>query len=221
MTARAFMTVLGHDIASFNRGRSATAQAALFFALLVAMAVFGLGSVAGTDAQMLTALMLLAMMLAAIPNIGDMLEKDRATGQLDDMVLSTFPLPALMAARAAAHMVAVTLPLAFAAPLLLQVLAGDNAPSLVLGWAVMLPCAASFSMTALLGAALTLGARNAAALIAVLVLPLLCPAVIFAAGALNAELPRAPLTFLWAFAVAATTLVPFAAAAIVKSRACS
>lgn len=215
---QALSTVLCRDVASFNRGRGATVQAALFFALVVILAVFGLGSVAGANAQVLGALMLLALVLAALPNIGDMLENDRAAGVLDDMVLSPLPLPALMAARGGAHMVAVTLPLAFAAPLLLRLMAGDAAPDLLLGWAVMLAAAIAFSMTALLGAALCLGARNAPALLAVLVLPLLVPVVIFASGTFTAITPRAPLMFLWAWAVLAATLVPFAAAAIVKSK---
>ena len=72
-----------------------------------------------------------------------------------------------------------------------------------------------------MGAALALGARRGGLLIAVVVLPLFAPPVIFGAGALEAYraglnwLPA--LGFLGAYSLAAVAVAPFATAAAVRN----
>jgi len=77
--------------------------------------------------------------------------------------------------------------------------------------------AIGFAFTGGVGAALALGARRGGLLIAVIVLPLFAPPVIFGAGAIQAfatGLPWAPgFLFLIAYSLAAAALSPFAMAA--------
>ena len=72
-----------------------------------------------------------------------------------------------------------------------------------------------------LGAALTLGARRGGLLIAVLVLPLLVPPVIFGGGALQAASTAGDwssgLALLAAYTLACLVVAPFAAAAAVRN----
>jgi heme exporter protein B len=77
----------------------------------------------------------------------------------------------------------------------------------------------SVSALGAIGAGLTLAIRRGGLILPLLVLPLLAPAVIFGAGAVQASvdgLPNGALLLLAAFAVAATAVSPFAAAAAVR-----
>ncbi|HEY0107401.1 MAG TPA: heme exporter protein CcmB, partial [Rhizomicrobium sp.] len=77
----------------------------------------------------------------------------------------------------------------------------------------------SVSALGAVGAALTLSIRRGGLILPLLVLPLLSPAVIFGAGAVQAALdgpPTGALLLLAAFSVAVTALSPFAAAAAVR-----
>jgi heme exporter protein B len=83
----------------------------------------------------------------------------------------------------------------------------------------------SFAGIGLLGAALTLGARRAATLQAVIVMPLCVPPLIFGAGASSSlqlgVSQTLPLFLLAAFSMATLTLAPFATAAIVRMKVIS
>ena len=77
----------------------------------------------------------------------------------------------------------------------------------------------SVSALGAIGAGLTLSIRRGGLILPLLVLPLLAPAVIFGAGAVQSTLDGlsdGALLFLSAFSVAATVLSPFAAAAAVR-----
>jgi heme exporter protein B len=71
-----------------------------------------------------------------------------------------------------------------------------------------------------IGAALTLGLRRGSMLLSLLVLPLVMPALIFGARAIDMAIQgdsaRGPLLLLAAMLVLAVTLAPFAAAAALR-----
>ena len=80
---------------------------------------------------------------------------------------------------------------------------------------------AGFAFTGALGAALALGARRGGLLIAVVVLPLFIPPVVFGAGALtraaSGQSPASALALLGAYVLFALVIAPIAGAAAVRN----
>jgi len=212
---RFWLRVLRYDLQIWRDGRNVTAGAMAFFVLALLMAVLGAGS-----GETLAGVIWLVLPLGALLGMDTILERDRLTGALDDLVLSPLPLPALMAGRALVHAVCVTLPLAALAPFALALFGGMDGVSPFCALIVFLPAALAFSFIALAGAALALAARGGGALLAIIVLPLMIPPVIFGSGALLAWQQglsgASPAAFLAAYAVLVVTGAPFAAAMIVK-----
>jgi heme exporter protein B len=159
-----------------------------------------------------------AALLASLLALPRLFAMDFADGTLEQMALSPYPLPALISGKIAAHWLATGLPLVVASPLLgLQFgLGGDELTVLALGLLLGTP---TLSLMGAVGAALTLGLRNGA-LLALLVLPLYVPVLIFGAGAVDAVRTglgaTAELSLLAAALMASLVGATLAAAAAVR-----
>ena len=133
--------------------------------------------------------------------------------------MSPYPMATIAAGKILAHWVTTGVPLAFVAPVLgLQFGLGANElgviiASLMLGTPVL-------SMIGAIGAALTLGVRGGSILMALLVLPLYIPVLIFGAGAVEAATAgidyTANLSLLAAGLLLGALASPFAVAAAIK-----
>jgi heme exporter protein B len=112
-----------------------------------------------------------------------------------------------------------SLPLCVLSPLLAVIVDLDPKaiPVLVLGLLIGTP---TLSLLGMIAAALTLGARRPGVLVALLVLPLYLPPLIFGTGAVEATLAaaggRADLLLLAAISLAALPLAPLATAAALR-----
>ena len=161
-----------------------------------------------------------ALALASLLSLERLFERDYEDGALDMLSLGPLPLEAVGAVKALAQWTANGLPLAVFAPVVAIAL---GAPSSLapLTLACALIGGLGFAFVGGVGAALALGARRGGVLIAVIVLPLFAPPVIFGAGAIEAlhsGLPwSAGFGFLCAYALAAMALGPFAMAAAVRN----
>ena len=134
--------------------------------------------------------------------------------------MSPYPLEALVAGKVLAHWLTTGLPVALLAPLLaLQYyLDGESVGILVAGLLLGTPI---LSLLGAVGAALTLGLRGGGgSLLALLILPLYVPVLIFGAGAVDAVRAglgaTANLSLLGAGLALALIGTPFAAAAAVR-----
>jgi heme exporter protein B len=124
----------------------------------------------------------------------------------------------MAAVKIAAHWLTTGLPLTLLSPLLGTMfgLSLGETETLVLSLLIGTP---SVSALGAIGAALTLSIRRGGLILPLLVLPLLAPAVIFGAAAVQAGpsgLSGGALLLLSAFSVATTLPSPFAAAAAVR-----
>jgi heme exporter protein B len=161
-----------------------------------------------------------ALALASLLSLERMFERDYEDGALDLLATGPLPLEAVALAKGLAQWAANGLPLAVAAPVAAIALGASSTSALLI-----LACAAigglGFAFTGGIGAAVALGARRGGVLIAVIVLPLFAPPVIFGAGAVGnftAGLPwLGGLGFLCAYSLATLALAPFAMAAAVKN----
>jgi heme exporter protein B len=159
--------------------------------------------------------------LAALMVLERLFQADLEDGGLDQLLLSPAPLELLVAAKGFALWLAIGAPLALIAmPLALMLQAPPlAAPLIALALALGM---AGFIGMGLVGAALAAGVRRGGVLIAVLVLPLFAPLIIFgAAGAAALAAGEASEAFLLlaGIALGAIALGPIAAAAALRLQA--
>lgn len=162
----------------------------------------------------------LALGLSALLSLERLFERDLEDGALDLLAVGAVPLELTAAVKCAAQWLATGLPLAALAPFVALAL-GVPPALLPLTLAAAALGGLAFAFAGGVGAALAAGSRRGGLLIAVIVLPLYAPPVIFGAGALSAAaaaLPFAPaLALLAAYALFAAALGPFAMAAAVRN----
>lgn len=158
-------------------------------------------------------------LLAVLLSLPRLYASDLRNGVLEQVLLSPYPLVALVGARLFAHWVLTGLPLVLISPLL-GLSFGLSTPELgVLALTILLGTPI-LSLVGGIGSALALGARANAVLVALLVLPLEVPVLIFAMGTLDSLRAgldySAGLMILTALLLAALVLAPLAAAAALR-----
>jgi heme exporter protein B len=210
---------VARDLRVALRSRAELGVQLLFYVIVVSL--FPLAS--SPDRTLLAALgpgvLWVAALLASLLALSRLFAADFADGTLEQIALSPYPLPALVAGKALAHWLATGLPVVILAPILGVQYALDAqllaivAVSLLLGTPIL-------SLLGGIGAALTLGTRGGGSLLALLILPLYVPVLIFGAGAADAwraGLSVSPnLSLLGAGLLIAIVGAPFATAAAVR-----
>jgi heme exporter protein B len=218
----AFLALLGRDLRLAVHEGSAIGAALGFYLIVVAMLPLSLGPDLALLSRIAPGLLWLALLLSALLSLGRLFETDFEDGSLDIMATAPLPLEAVVAAKGLAHWLSTAIPLALLAPALGLMLNLELAavPPLV---ATMLIGTPAISFIGTIGAALTLRSRRGGLLIALLVLPLYVPTLIFGISAINALLlgpagGGASLLILAALSLAALVLAPIAAAAALRAQ---
>ena len=161
----------------------------------------------------------LALALSSILSLERLFERDLEDGALDLIALGPVPPELTVLAKAKAQCLAVGVPLAAVAPLAGVTLGLPPAQAPLLALSALIG-ALGFALTGALGAALALGSKRGGLLIAVVVLPLFIPPVVFGAGALERAVsglsPAPALAFLAAYVLFAAVITPFAGAAAIR-----
>jgi heme exporter protein B len=210
---RVFVEVVRRDLLLAMRRRGDVFSHLSFFVLVCSLFPFAVGTAPRLLADMGPGVVWVAALLAATLSLGRLFAFDHADGTLEQMLLSPEPLVVIVAAKICAHWLLTGLPLLLLCPLMaLQfgmsgaVLAA-LAASLLVGTPVL-------SVIGAIGAALTLGVRGGGVLVALLVLPLYVPVLIFGAGATanGADAAGANLLLLGGLLAAALALAPWAVA---------
>ena len=160
-----------------------------------------------------------AALLASLLSLPRLFAADHADGTLEQIALSPYPLVALVGGKIAAHWLTTGLPLVVIAPLVGLQYALDEETLSVLAVALLIGTPI-LSLLGAIGAALTLGLRSSGSLVALLILPLYVPVLVFGAGAVEAARTglgaSAHLSLLGAGLLVACVAAPFAAAAAVR-----
>jgi heme exporter protein B len=215
----AFGWALSRDVRIALRSRAELGVHLLFYVIVVTL--FPLATAPSPD--LLRAIgpgvLWTAALLASLVSLPRLFASDFADGTLEQIALSPRPLAALVAGKIAAHWMTTGLPVALMAPLLGAQYALEP-PALATLMIALLIGTPILSLLGAVGAALTLGARGGASLLALLVLPLCAPVLIFGAGAVDAMRAGlgadAQLSLLGAGLLLALVAVPFAVAAAVR-----
>jgi heme exporter protein B len=184
-TLSLMLRVFMRDITLAWRRRSDVIS--IFFFFIIAASLFPLGL--GADPQLLhmiaPSILWVCALLSCMLSLPRMFSDDYVDGTLEQLIISNQPTLFIALMKILAHWVLSGLPLVLIAPLIgLQFNLTSNelqilALSLLLGTPIL-------SLIGSIGAALTLGLRGGGVLIALLVLPLYIPVLVFGAGAVNA-----------------------------------
>jgi heme exporter protein B len=210
---------LARDLKLALRSRPELGVLLLFYVIVVTLFPLGVGPEPSLLRALGPGVLWVAALLASLLSLPRLFASDFADGTLEQIALSPYPLPALISGKIAAHWASTGLPLVIVSPLLgLQFgLAGKELAVLALGLLLGTP---TLSMLGAIGAALTLGVRGGGGLLALLILPLYVPILIFGAGAVDAVrggLTASPqLSLLGAALIAAAVGAPIATAAAVR-----
>ena len=218
-TSRAFAALVGRDLRLAVRRRGELVQPLIFFAAVATLFPLALGPERDLLARIAPGILWVAAVLAALLPMDRMFRPDHEDGTLEQLLLSPHPASVLALAKVVAHWLVTGVPVLLLAPviaLFLQ-LPGAALPALVATLALGTPV---LSLIGAIGVALTVGLRAGGPLLALLLLPLYVPVLIFAAGAVDraaAGLPVAgPLYMLGAMLLLSLTLAPMAIAASLR-----
>ncbi|QLH40970.1 MAG: heme exporter protein CcmB [Defluviicoccus sp.] len=214
-----FLEVMRRDVRLAVRQGMDSLMAVVFFVIACVLFPLGVGPEPQTLARIASGILCVAALLAAMLSLERLFQADYEDGTLEQVALSPLPLEAVVVAKVAAHWLVTGLPLIAASPVLAILLQLDakSYPALLAALALTTP---TLSLIGAVGAALVLGARRGGVLLALLVLPLYIPELIFAVAAIDAAgfgYPVQPhLLLLAGLLVAAVVLVPWTAAAALR-----
>ncbi len=217
----AFLALTRRDLALALRAGGGAGLGVVFFLSVVAVVPFAVGPDLVLLARIGPAILWIGAMLASLIGLERLFASDVEDGSLDALTGSVLPLELVAAAKGLAHWLATGLPLVIAAPFLALMLNLDLAAigALVATLAVGTPAVTALG---LIGAAFAGAFRRGGLLIAVLVLPLAIPVLIFAVSATSAAVTGpvpfgTPFQVLVGLALFALVLGPVAAAAALRA----
>jgi heme exporter protein B len=214
-----FRWVVWRDLLLAWRRRSDVLATLFFFIIVVSLFPLGIGPEQQLLRTIAPGVVWVAALLASMLALGRTFGNDYQDGTLEQLMLTPQPLYLIVLAKVLAQWLVSEVPLVLIAPVLgLQFGLSQNTLavmtiSLLLGTPVL-------SLVGSIGAALTLGLRSANVLVALLVLPLYIPVLIFGAGAIEATVSGAEaqpyLLLLGATLVLALLFAPWATAAALR-----
>jgi len=193
------------------RRRGELAQPLVFFAAVATLFPLAIGPETTVLARIAPGIIWVAVLLAMLLPLERLFRTDLEDGTLDQLLLSPVPVSLLVLAKVVAHWLVTAAPMIVLAPLVAVFLQLPVAAlpilltTLVLGTPVL-------ALIGAIAAALTAGLRAGGPLLALLLLPLYVPVLIFAAGAVDRAVAgmtvAGPLYFLGGLLVLALTLAP-------------
>ena len=210
---------VARDLKLALRSRAELGVQLLFYVIVVTLFPLASSPEKTLLATMGPGVLWVAALLASLLSLPRLFASDFADGTLEQIALSPYPMPALVFGKILAHWLTTGLPIVVLAPLLgLQY--GLDVPALTVVTLSLLIGTPILSLLGGIGASLTLGVRGGGSLLALLILPLYVPVLIFGAGAADAVRAglsaSANLSLLGAGLLLAFVGAPFATAAGIR-----
>jgi heme exporter protein B len=215
----AFGAVVRRDLRLGLRRSGDSLQPLLFFVIALALFPLGVGPAPAILERIGVGVVWVLALLAVMLSLDRLYQGDAEDGSLELLALGALPLELVALAKCVAHWLTSGLALVIASPLLalLMQLPAEALGVLALSLALGTP---TLTLIGSIGAALLIGARRGSVLLALLVLPLYIPVLIFGVGAVEGEVMglggRPQLLILGAMLLAALALAPFASAAALR-----
>jgi heme exporter protein B len=212
--------LLARDMRLAVRVGDGAPMGVLFFLVVVTLTPFAIGPDLPLLKRIGPAILWLAALLASLLALDRLFASDHEDGSLDLLLMSRAPLELVVAVKGLAHWLTTGLPLIIAAPLIGLFLNLDGTADVALMLTLFVGTPA-LTFIGLIGAAIAVTLRRGGLLLAVIVLPLTVPVLIFGVAAANAAVAGpapfgTPFTVLCALTLASVVIGPFAAAAALR-----
>jgi heme exporter protein B len=217
--SQAVRGVVRRDLLLAMRHRSDVAMSVFFVVIVASLFPLGVGPEPAVLRTIASGVLWVTALLACLLSLGRLFTADYLDGVLEQTLLIPQPLSVLVVGKVFSHWVISGLPVVLLSPLLgLQFgLSGESLGVLTLSLLLGTP---TLSMIGAIGAALTLGLRGSGLLVALLVLPLFIPVLIFGAGAVSSSLAgigsEANLSLLGACFLLSLAFAPWATAVALR-----
>ena len=214
-----FIAHIRRDILTNSRSLLDLISIVGFMILIIILFPLGLGPIKENLNIVSNAVIWVGLILAIIPSLEKLLQKDFENGWLDQIATSPAPLEIIMLSKAISYWLIMLIPLIITSPIFAILLDMDlkNIP-----WLVISISAGSLaiSLIGLSGSALILGARRGNILLPILIIPLMTPILIFGVGVNEAvkinESPFGNLFLLLALTLIYLVISPFISALLVR-----
>ena len=214
-----FIAHIKRDILTNSRSLLDLISIVGFMILIIILFPLGLGPIKEKLNIVSNAVIWVGLILAIIPSLEKLLQKDFENGWLDQIATSPAPLEIIMLSKAISYWLIMLIPLIITSPIFAILLDMDlkNIP-----WLVISISAGSLaiSLIGLSGSALILGARRGNILLPILIIPLMTPILIFGVGVNEAvkinESPFGNLFLLSALTLVYLVISPFISALLVR-----
>ncbi len=214
-----FIALLKRDLTLAARRRGDWLNPLAFFVMVVTLFPLGVGPDGDLLREIAPGVIWVAALLATLLALDGLFRADYDDGSLEQLILSPQPWSVLVLAKVLAHWLITGLPLLCLSPLLAVVmqLPAKALPALL---ASLMLGTLTLSLIGAIGAALTVGLRRGGVLLALLVLPLFIPVLIFGSSSVIAASQgfaiEAQLSLLGALFMFALVLAPMAIAAALR-----
>ncbi|HLN98297.1 MAG TPA: heme exporter protein CcmB [Pyrinomonadaceae bacterium] len=214
-----FRWIVARDLTLAWRRRADVLSTLFFFVIVVSLFPLGIGPETQLLRSIAPGVVWVAALLASMLSLGRVFANDYQDGTLEQMLLTPQPLYLVVLGKVLAQWLVSEIPLVLIAPLVgIQF---DLAPeTLLILFISLLIGTPILSLIGSIGAGLTLGLRGGGVLIALLILPLYVPVLIFGAGAVDANIAgmssQANLSLLGAFLVLSLVFAPWATSAALR-----
>jgi heme exporter protein B len=217
--ARAVGLVVARDLRLAFRHWDQVIQPLIFFVIVTTLFPLAISPALEELRRIAPGVLWVAAMLASLLALESLFRPDVEDGAMEQWVLSGQPLSLLLLAKTVTHWLLTGLPLVLMAPIVGTALGMPQSVWPVLAGTLALGTG-SLSVLGAIGAALTVSVRRGSVLLALLVLPLEMPVLIFGARAVDLAMQgmavAAPLNLLAALLLLFLSLGPFAMAAAMR-----
>ncbi|WP_166424718.1 heme exporter protein CcmB [Paraglaciecola sp. 20A4] len=207
--------IFRRDLALAYRQRSELMQPMMFFILVISLFPLGIGPNPEILQKVGPGVIWVAAILSSLLGMERLFKDDFNDGSLEQIMLSATPLPMVVLVKVFAHWLTSIVPLLILSPLLALFLNLTED----MYWALLCTLLLGTPLLSLVGAiavGLTLGLNRGGVLLALLLLPVFIPLLIFATAAVEAaslQLPyNAQLAIIGAMLLISLAMAPFAIA---------
>jgi len=214
-----FRWIVARDLTLAWRRRADVLSTLFFFVIVVSLFPLGIGPESQLLRSIAPGVVWVAALLASMLSLNRVFQNDYQDGTLEQMLLTPQPLYLVVMGKIVAQWLVSEVPLVLIAPLI-GVQFDLPTDTLVVLFISLLVGTPILSLIGSVGAALTLGLRGGGVLIALLILPLYIPVLIFGAGAVDASIigvsPQANLYLLGALLAISLIFAPWATSAALR-----
>ena len=213
------MAIIRRDLSLVMRQGSDAFVVLIFFIVTVTLFPLGVSPDALILQNLASGIVWVGALLAAMLSLDRLFQTDYDDGSLELLVLSPYPLEIVVLCKCFVHWLTTGLPIMVISPVLALMLNIKTGAFLYLVTSMALGTPI-ISLLGAVGAALVLGSRRSGVLIALLIIPLTIPILLFGVGAIQAATEgysaSSPLMFLGALLLFSIALCPWVIASSLR-----